>query len=90
MDIRIDFRSEQPIYLQIVEQVRDLVRTDLVPGDQPHGAPDAPICGDFTTARPTGFWMSGLIPPARMRTHVVRYHPMRPAGVCTTRAFMSR
>ena len=35
MDIRIDFRSEQPIYLQIVEQVRDLVANgDLVPGDQ--------------------------------------------------------
>jgi GntR family transcriptional regulator len=35
MHIQLDFRSGQPIYLQIVEQIRQLVaRGDLKPGDQ--------------------------------------------------------
>ena len=35
MHIQIDFRSGQPIYLQIVEQIRQLVaRGELNPGDQ--------------------------------------------------------
>ena len=35
MHIQLDFRSGQPIYLQIVEQIRQLVtRGELKPGDQ--------------------------------------------------------
>lgn len=35
MHIQLDFRSGQPIYLQIVEQIRQMVaRGDLRPGDQ--------------------------------------------------------
>ncbi len=35
MEIAIDFRSGQPIYLQIVEQVRKQIMSgELVPGDQ--------------------------------------------------------
>jgi GntR family transcriptional regulator len=35
MDIKIDFRSDQPIYIQIVEQIRRLVASDdLKQGDQ--------------------------------------------------------
>jgi GntR family transcriptional regulator len=35
MHIQLDFRSSQPIYLQIVEQIRQLVaRGELKPGDQ--------------------------------------------------------
>lgn len=35
MHIEIDFRSSQPIYLQIVEQVRQMIaRGELKPGDQ--------------------------------------------------------
>jgi GntR family transcriptional regulator len=35
MDIHIDFRSDQPIYSQIVEQIRSMVASgDLKPGDQ--------------------------------------------------------
>jgi GntR family transcriptional regulator len=35
MHIQIDFRSGQPIYLQIVEQIRQMVaRGELQPGDQ--------------------------------------------------------
>ncbi len=35
MQIQLDFRSRQPIYLQIVDQVRQLVaRGELIPGDQ--------------------------------------------------------
>jgi len=35
MHIQLDFRSGQPIYMQIVEQVRQLiVRGELKPGDQ--------------------------------------------------------
>lgn len=35
MNIQLDFRSRQPIYMQIVEQVRQLVaRGELKPGDQ--------------------------------------------------------
>jgi GntR family transcriptional regulator len=35
MHIQIDFRAEQPIYMQIVEQVRQMIATgELQPGDQ--------------------------------------------------------
>jgi GntR family transcriptional regulator len=35
MQIKIDFRSGQPIYVQIIEQIRQLVATgELQPGDQ--------------------------------------------------------
>ena len=35
MHIKLDFRSGQPIYLQIVEQIRQMVaRGELQPGDQ--------------------------------------------------------
>jgi GntR family transcriptional regulator len=35
MQISLDFRSKQPIYMQIVEQVRQqIARGDLKPGDQ--------------------------------------------------------
>src|SRR5512139_4059898 len=35
MHIQLDFRSGQPIYLQIVEQIRQMVaRGELQPGDQ--------------------------------------------------------
>jgi GntR family transcriptional regulator len=35
MQIQIDFRSDQPIYVQIVEQVRRMIAAgDLNPGDQ--------------------------------------------------------
>jgi GntR family transcriptional regulator len=35
MQIQLDFRSSQPIYLQIVEQIRQMVvRGELQPGDQ--------------------------------------------------------
>jgi GntR family transcriptional regulator len=35
MDIRIDFRSSQPIYLQIIQQIRNMIAGGtLRPGDQ--------------------------------------------------------
>jgi len=35
MDIQLDFRSGQPIYIQIVEQIRELVASgEMKPGDQ--------------------------------------------------------
>ena len=35
MPIQLDFRSEQPLYLQIVEQVRQMIAAgELKPGDQ--------------------------------------------------------
>jgi GntR family transcriptional regulator len=35
MDIQLDFRSGQPIYLQLVEQIRRLIASgELKPGDQ--------------------------------------------------------
>ncbi len=35
MQIQLDFRSRQPLYLQIVEQIRlKIARLELQPGDQ--------------------------------------------------------